>query len=81
MNTYNYAYTEENFNPDQLKVIQIGIDFGLDVSLYAKPEFTWQQMLQLEIGLSYHLDISNIADPNIPWDAMKQKMLEMIKST
>ena len=38
---------------------------GLDVSLYAKPEFNYKQMEEIRMGLEDCLDVSVYAKPRI----------------
>lgn len=57
--------------------ITIGIDSGIDVSLYAKPEFNWQQMEEIRWGLKAGVDVSLYLDPNIPWQEMRNKRIEL----
>ena len=45
--------------------IRQGLEDGLDVSWYAKPEFDYQQMEQIRLGLEEGLDVSYYANPKI----------------
>ena len=47
----------------QLREIRLGLKERLDVSVYAKEEYSWQQMKQIRIGLSKKLDVSIYAKP------------------
>lgn len=40
-----------NFTDDQKREIAQGEQFGLDVSVYAKPEYDWFQMEEIRKGL------------------------------
>ena len=51
------------FNNEQLSQIKKGINSGLDVSIYAKPEFTYGQMSEIRKGLEKRLDVSIYAKP------------------
>ena len=72
------------FNEKQLKVIEIGITAGLDVSIYAKPEFSDSQMSAILWGLGYGLDVSSYAKPEFDgeemWEITKRMLDEKIKS-
>lgn len=35
----------------QMFEIRLGLEQGLDISIYAKPEFTWEQMKQIRLNL------------------------------
>lgn len=50
--------------------IRKGLYNGIDVSIYAKPEFEWQQMREIREGLEVGIDVSSYADPTIPWAQM-----------
>ncbi|UUD34822.1 hypothetical protein NPA07_03295 [Mycoplasmopsis caviae] len=64
LNTQLLKFKENSliFNEKQLKEIQLGLEKGVDVSIYAKPEFDWEQMNQITIGLMQDLDVSKYAD-------------------
>lgn len=57
----------KRFNLPTLIEIRKGLENGIDVSIYAKPEFNWQQMREIREGLEAGIDVSSYADPNIPW--------------
>ena len=48
----------EQFYEKQKEVIILGLEQNLDVSIYAKPEYTWEQMRQIRLGLMNNLDVS-----------------------
>ena len=60
------------FNLKQEEQIFLGEKKGLDVSLYAKPEFTWDQMQESEIllGLESNVNVSIYADPEYDFNQM-----------
>ena len=60
------------FNEDQLWQIRKGLEKGLDVSIYAKPEFVRDQMWQIRIGLEQGLDASYYAEPELNWGEMRE---------
>lgn len=45
------------FDSQQMKQIRIGLEKGLDVSIYAKPEFDWRQIRQISTDLGEDLDL------------------------
>ncbi len=53
----------KKFNKKQMKEILLGLDRGLDVSIYAKPEFDADQMKQIRLGLEKGLNVSIYARP------------------
>lgn len=44
-------YEGQGFNEDQMYAIRIGLNKGLDVSIYAKPEFDAGQMWEAKARL------------------------------
>lgn len=62
----------DNFTDDQKREIAQGEQFGLDVSVYAKPEYDWFQMEEIRKGLEQGLDIQVYADPKISFEVMRQ---------
>lgn len=46
------------FNNSQKEQISFGLQKGLDISIYTKPEFDWNQMEQIRFGLEHGLDVS-----------------------
>ena len=48
----------DKFNEYQMGQIRNGLKKGLDVSIYAKPEFKGSQMEQIRYGLERGLDIN-----------------------
>lgn len=64
------------FKWGQIQQIIRGLDAGLDVGVYAKPEFTHLQMEQIRYGLIDGLDVSCYAKPELNWS----KMLEIRES-
>jgi len=67
------------FNKSQLKQIEKGIIAGVDVSIYAKPEFVWKQMEQIRWGLEEGLDVSIYAKPEFTWGQMAGIRLELVR--
>lgn len=52
--------------------IRLGLLNGLDVSVYAKPEFDNQQMSKIRLGLADGLDVSVYAKPELSWKQMEE---------
>lgn len=50
--------------------IRKGICNGIDVSIYAKPDFEWRQMREIREGLEAGIDVSSYADPKFVWTRM-----------
>lgn len=48
---YNEIISQYNYNEFQLSQIRADLEEGIDVSIYAKPEFTWKQMKQIRLNL------------------------------
>ena len=53
----------KTYDSDQMREIRIGLERGLDVSVYADPKYNVYQMQQIRIGLERGLDVSVYADP------------------
>ena len=53
LNIENLIKTDwkNQFNENQLKEINFGLKYNLDVSIYAKPEFSWHEMEQIRLKL------------------------------
>ncbi len=64
--------TSKDFLPIQMRQIQLGLKAGLDVSIYAKPEYDWFQMEEIREGLKAGLDVSVYAKPQVPYETMRE---------
>ncbi len=51
-----------NFDGKQLEEIRKGLEAGVDVSVYAKPEYNWEQMQEIRWGLESGVDVSVYAN-------------------
>ena len=60
---FNKITLNQDYGDVQKRFIIMGIEKGLDVSIYAKPEFDGVQMLQIKLGLEYGIDVSIYAKP------------------
>lgn len=67
-------YTQSGFTPDQLDCIRQGLEQGLDVSIYANPEFGYYQMKEILLGLEEGLDVTVYAK-----EAFTAAQMEMIR--
>ena len=54
---------EVSFDEEQLESIIMGLEKGLDVTIYAKPEFDCCQMDEIRKGLESGVDVSVYAKP------------------
>lgn len=61
----------------QNKEIKLGIEEGLDVSIYSNPEFNWLQMEQIRMGLKDKVDASVYAKPAYSYETMRQIRLAL----
>ena len=52
--------------------IRTALEKGLDVSLYATPEFDWLQMAEIRFGLEKGLDVSIYLNPGIDYEEMEK---------
>lgn len=71
-----------HFDEGQLHEIKVGLEAGVDVSMYASPTYTWQQMIELRMGLQAGIDISEYANPEYGWEKMEEirRKLEIERS-
>ena len=60
------------FNNSQKEQISFGLQKGLDISIYAKPEFNNWQMEQIRFGLEKGLNVHIYAKPEFDWMQMLQ---------
>lgn len=63
---------EDTFTRDQRQEIDAGIQEGLDVSVYAKPEFLGIQMHQIRLGLEEGLPVERYAKSDFDWFQMEE---------
>ena len=59
-------------NESQMLEIVFGLKDGVDVSLYAKPEYDYMQMGVIRFGLLNGIDITHYAFPEYSWEQMQQ---------
>ena len=60
------------FNYLQKEQISFGLQKGLDISIYAKPEFNGSQMEQIRFGLEKGLNAHIYAKPEFNYEQMRQ---------
>ena len=60
------------FNYSQKEQISFGLQKGLDISIYAKPEFESSQMEQIRFGLEKGLNAHIYAKPEFDYEQMRQ---------
>ena len=60
------------FNYSQKEQISFGLQKGLDISIYAKPEFKSSQMEQIRFGLEKGLNAHIYAKPEFDYEQMRQ---------
>jgi len=53
----NWIFNKGNFTGDQLNEILIGVDEGIDTSIYCDDEYTSDQMREIRTGLICGLDV------------------------
>lgn len=62
INTLLKEYEDNGiFNDAQLCNIKLGLMFGDDVEIYAKPEFTYKQMDVIASGMVHNIDVTKYA--------------------
>lgn len=67
----------DEYQKAQNQEIKLGIEQGLDVSLYSNPEFNWLQMEQIRLGLRDKIDASIYANPAYSYETMRQIRLAL----
>ena len=63
------------FESSQMEQIRLGLEDGLDISMYADPKFNREQMKEIRLGLKEGLDVSKYADPKFDWEQMLETTL------
>ena len=58
------------YNSDQIEQILLGLEKGLDVSIYENPKYDSNQMEQIRFGLLENLDVSIYATPEYNYEQM-----------
>ena len=69
----------EQFNIHQKHEILKGLKNNVDVSIYAKTDFSDYQMDEIRKGLEQNLDVSVYANSEYSWKKMKNIREEMLK--
>ena len=74
LNIENLIKTEwfNQFDKKQRRIIEEDLEKNLDVSIYAKTDFTWMQMKEISWGLEDNLDVSIYANPKFNSNQMWQ---------
>ncbi len=65
-------YRKQNFVNDQVQEIKLGLEHGLDVTLYADREYFAVQMRQIRFGLEEGLDVSLYNSKQYDWFQMEE---------
>lgn len=74
---YNQLIDKYFFNESKKEEIRLGIENGIDVSIYAKPEFDELQIIQILEGLENNVDVTPYLNPGIDWKEMKRIRLKL----
>lgn len=67
------------FNKYQLRLIRQGLDLGLDVSIYAKPELYVEQMREIVNGLNRGFDMAKYASGDYSEDQISQIVFGLVE--
>ena len=62
----------QKFNYRQMGEIRLGLEHGVDVSVYADPKFNPEQMEEIRLGLENGIDARVYAFPENDWEQMKK---------
>ncbi|MBQ7506806.1 MAG: hypothetical protein IJT05_05700, partial [Lachnospiraceae bacterium] len=68
------------FTNDQIREIEEGKSAGLDVSIYARPEYLAVHMRSIRLGMMEGLDVSVYASPEYDWFQMEEIRIGMEKN-
>lgn len=60
------------YSEDQINEIEIGLEKGLDTTLYEDPAFLAMHMHEIRIGLEKGLKVEYYADPGFDWMQMRE---------
>jgi len=71
LNNYDYM-SSDRFTPDQKQEIEKGILEGLNVDIYARPEFLAIQMFQIRLGMEQKLQVERYASVDYDWFQMEE---------
>ena len=69
------------FNSEQRKQILAGLKENIDVSIYAKSNFSFMQMSQIRVGLEENLDVSQYAKTEFTYQEMEEIRLKLMKES
>ena len=61
--------------------IRFGLEYNLDVSIYAKKEFNFFKMYQIRLGLKDNLDVSKYAKSELSWKQMREIREQLLKES
>lgn len=65
-------YRKQDFVNDQIQEIRLGLEHGLDVTIYADREYFAVQMRQIRFGLEEGLDVSLYNSKQFDWFQMEE---------
>ncbi len=73
-----FSMTENaEYQEAQNQEIKLGIEEGLDVSIYSDSDFNWLQMEQIRMGLKDKVNASVYANPSYNYETMRQIRLSL----
>lgn len=64
---YLIAFKEQGFSAEQLEQLELGLQAGVDVSIYANTKLDALTMYQLRSGLEEELNVMPYANPSYDW--------------
>ena len=76
---YNQLIDKYFFNESKKEEIRLGIENGIDVSIYAKPEYTWQQMEFLMFRLLNGEDVTPYLNPKLTIEELMEIRKKKLK--
>lgn len=76
---YDEIISKYNFNNKQLEAITFGKFEGVDITIYAKPEYTWQQMEFLMFRLLDGEDVTPYLNPKLTIEELMEIRKKKLK--
>jgi len=64
-------YCTNEYNIDQMRMVNLGVQSGHDVSMYNNVDLTWDQMNTIYQGIKDGLDVFKYADPKYSTERMR----------
>ena len=77
---YTDFLNSTRFNYAQINQIRYGLEDGVDVSIYARPELDSDKMREIRLGLKAGIDISSYVKPELSFLEMNKIRQELMSA-